>query len=109
MSTMTIKPNIMLILFIGSKSWFLRWNKFGDFSQGWPEVPFSIATPFPGLLLFTLDPYIIMLSVKQSGIKYHFLSLWYDSTRNWNPVSRTIGKHYSLGRNTNEHLIPMFE
>ena len=25
-------------------------------------------TPFPGLLLFTLDPYLIMLSVKQGGI-----------------------------------------
>ena len=30
------------------------------------------ATPFPGLLHFTLDPYLIMLSVKQGGIKYHF-------------------------------------
>ena len=38
------------------------------------------ATPFPGLLHFTLDPYLIMLSVKQSGIKYDVFSLWYDST-----------------------------
>ena len=54
-----------------------------------PKAPFSIATtprcrggatPLPGLLHFTLDPYLIMLSVKQDGIKYHFLSLWYDST-----------------------------
>ena len=30
------------------------------------------ATPFPELLHFTLDPYLIMLSAKQSGIKYHF-------------------------------------
>ena len=53
------------------------------------KAPFSIATtlmsresttPFPGLLHFTLDPYFIMLSVKQGGIKYYFLSLWYDST-----------------------------
>ena len=35
--------------------------------------------PLPGLLHFTLDPYLIMLRVKQGGIKYHFLSLWYDS------------------------------
>ena len=51
--------------------------------------PFSIATtpgsrgratPFPELLHFTLDTYLIMLSVKQGIIKYHFLSLWYDST-----------------------------
>ena len=39
------------------------------------------------LLLFLiasliLDPYLVMLSVKQEGIKYHFLSLWYDLTGN---------------------------
>ena len=33
------------------------------------------ATPFPGLLHFTLEVYLIMLSVKQGVIKYHFLSL----------------------------------
>ena len=38
------------------------------------------ASPFPGLLHFNLDPYLIILSVKQGCIKYHFLSLWYDST-----------------------------
>ena len=46
-----------------------------------PKVPFSIATTprcrggcysFPGLLHFTLDLYLIMLSVKQGGMKYHF-------------------------------------
>ena len=31
------------------------------------------ATPFPGLLHFTLDPYLILLNVKKGGIKYHFL------------------------------------
>ena len=39
-----------------------------------------------------------MLSVKQSGIKYHFLSLWYDSTWDWTPVSWAIGEqanHYA--------------
>ena len=54
-----------------------------------PKAPFSMATtpgvaygatPFPGLLHFTLDPYLIMLSIKQGGIKYHFLSVWYDTT-----------------------------
>ena len=48
------------------------------------------ATPFSGLLHFTLDPYIIMLSVKQGGIKYYFLSFWYDSTWDW---TQTIGEH----------------
>ena len=37
-----------------------------------PKAPFSIATLFPGLLHFTLDPYFIKLSVKQGGIEYHF-------------------------------------
>ena len=53
--------------------------------KGDPKAPFLIATTpkcrgghysFP----FTLDPYLIMLSVKQGDIEYHFLSLWYDST-----------------------------
>ena len=34
-----------------------------------------------------------MLSNKQSGIKYPFLSLWYDSTYDWTPVSWTIGEN----------------
>ena len=36
-----------------------------------------------------------MLTVKQAGIKYHFLSLWYDSTWDWNPVSQTIDEHFT--------------
>ena len=31
-----------------------------------------------------------MLSVKQGGTKYHFLSLWYDSTLDLTQVSRTV-------------------
>ena len=67
-----------------------------------PKVPFSVATtprcwegaiPFPRLLHFILDRYLIMLRVNQGDIKYHFLSLWYDSTWDWIPVSRTIGEH----------------
>ena len=41
-----------------------------------------------------------MLSVKQGGIKYHFLSLWYDLTWDWTQVSRAIGEHsnrYAVG------------
>ena len=30
------------------------------------------ATAFPGLLHFTLDPYVIMLSAKHGEIKYYF-------------------------------------
>ena len=55
--------------------------KLATIVEGNPKAPFSIATTpmcrggrysFPGLLYFTLDPYLIMLSVKQGGIKYHF-------------------------------------
>ena len=49
--------------------------------------------PFPGLLHFAFDPYLIMLSVKQGCIKYRFLSLSYDSTWDWTKVSRAIGEH----------------
>ena len=45
------------------------------------------ATPFPGVLHFTLDPY------QQGAIKYHFLSLWYDLTWDWTLVSWTISEH----------------
>ena len=52
-------------------------------------APFSLATTqrgsgrryfFPYIIPLTLESYLIMLSVKQGGIKYKFLSLWYDST-----------------------------
>ena len=59
--------------------------KLATIVEGKPKALFSIATTprcrggrysFPVLLYFTLDPYLIMLSVNQGGIKYHFLSLW---------------------------------
>ena len=37
-----------------------------------------------------------MPSVKQGGIKYHFLSFWYDSTWDWTQVSWAIGEHSNL-------------
>ena len=70
--------------------------------EGDLKAPFSIATTprcrgrrysFPRLLHFTLDPYLIMLRVKQGGIKYHFLSLWYDLTWDWTQVSQAIGEY----------------
>ena len=54
-----------------------------------PQVPFSIATKSSGrggryfspwIASLIIDPYLIMLSIKQGVIKYHFLGLWYDST-----------------------------
>ena len=65
--------------------------KLATFVEGNLMAPFSIATtsrsregtlPFPGLLYFTLDMYLIMLCIKQGVMKFLFLSLWYDLT--WN-------------------------
>ena len=61
-----------------------------------PKAPFSIdSTPTckGGGFHFTLDHDLIMLSVKQGSIKYHFLSLWYDSTCDWTQVFRAIGEY----------------
>ena len=54
-------------------------SKVGDLSQGWPEGSLfkkllhqgveEGTTPFPVLLHFTLDPYLIVLSAKQGSIK----------------------------------------
>ena len=55
--------------------------KLATVVEGNHKAPFSItttlrckggATPFPGLLHFTLDTYLILPSVKQGCIKYHF-------------------------------------
>ena len=55
---------------------------------------FSIATTprhrggcysFHWIVLLTFDLYIVILSVWEGGIKYHFLSLWYDSNLGLNP------------------------
>ena len=63
--------------------------------KGDPKAPFSIATTptRSGRCYsiswitppFTLDPNLIMLSAYQRGIKYHFLSFWFDSTWRLNP------------------------
>ena len=44
-----------------------------------------------------------MLSVKQGGIKYHFLSLWYDPTWDWTQVSRATGEHSNPHANVNHY------
>ena len=83
--------------------------KLATLIQDDPKAHFSIATtlryredatPFPGLLYFTLDPYLVMLSVKQGVMKYHFFSLCYVSTWDWTPISRTIGEHSTHWPNT---------
>ena len=37
-----------------------------------------------------------MLNVKQGGIKYKYLSLWYDSIWDWTQISRAIDEHSNL-------------
>ena len=78
------------------------WVNLPNLVEGDPKAPFSIATTalcrggrysFLWIAPFTLDPYLKMLSVQQGGIKYRFLSLSYDTTRDWIPVSRAIGEH----------------
>ena len=47
-----------------------------------------------------------MLSVKQGGIKYYFLNLWYNSTKDWILVSRTIGEHSTHKAKRKDRQIP---
>ena len=54
--------------------------KVGELHRGVEEG----ATPFSGLLHFTYDMYLILLSIKRSGIKLHVL------------VSRAIDEHPTL-------------
>ena len=72
----------------------------------WPTVvegdlkaPFSIAIisrciagrySFPLIAPLTLEPLLKIPSIKQEGIKHHFLSLWFDSAWDRTPVLRTI-------------------
>ena len=84
--------------------WYIWYFIYSSFSfwltvvEGDTKASFSIAiTPrfkggyysFAWIVPLALDPYFLILGVKQGGIKYHFLSLWWD----WTPVSWTIGKH----------------
>ena len=66
-----------------------RYIKLATVVEGDQKITFSIANTlrfgegaisFPGLPHFTLDTYLILLSVKLGGIKYHFLKslVWRD-------------------------------
>ena len=56
------------------------------------NAPFTLVTTlrcrggcysYPWMAPLTLDPCLIMVSAKQRGIKYQFLSIWYDSAWDW--------------------------
>ena len=89
----------------------------GNYCRGRPKrLPFQklrgigeAATHFPELLSFTLDPYLIMLDVKQERIKYHFLNffVWHDQGlnpglqghwRRFNPLGQWVGYIYAYRR-----------
>ena len=70
--------------------------------EGDRKAPFSIATTlkckggcysFTWIVPLIFNLYLIMLCVKQRGIKYHFWNLRYASTQDWTAISQTIGKH----------------
>ena len=74
-------------------------SKVGDLIWGWFKMSlfnsyryvWEAATPFPGLIHFTLDPYLIMLSVKQGDIKYHFGMSWPGTEpRSPRPLANTL-------------------
>ena len=76
--------------------------------KGYLKAPFTIDTTpkcrrgrfsFPWITLLSLDPYRIMLCVKQGGTKYHLLILWYVSTWDWAPVSWRNGDHSPYNTN----------
>ena len=88
---------------VTSMTWWWWWyiSKLADCWQEWLESSLfkSYHTKVWGRVQFLSLYYsaytwsvFVMLSVKQAGIKYHFLSLWYDSTWDRTSVSWTIGK-----------------
>ena len=76
--------------------------------EGVPKAPFSIATTprckgghsfFPGIAPLSFDPYLIMLSVKQGDIKYHF---WVFSVT---PLNPGLANHYTKEKNRLRYYI----
>ena len=70
------------------------------FVEGDLKAPFSIATTlrcrggwYSIPRIAPLYLWSLLYSAKCGNIKYHFLSLWYDSTWDWTLVSWTIGEH----------------
>ena len=83
--THTLRIYTFIHKYITDEKHTFTYVKLATSVEGDSKAPFTIATtprcwkgatPFPRLLHFILDPYFIM----QGGIKYHFLSLWYDPT-----------------------------
>ena len=73
--------NIYIYIYIYYLLYVIYKVKLATVVKGDPKAPFLVTTApmYKGFLHFTLDTYLILLSVKQEGIKYHFLSLLYDT------------------------------
>ena len=65
-----------------NKPYLICKKKLATIVEGDPKAPFSIATTprcrggrysIPWIAPLYLEPYLIMLSVKQGGIKFHYL------------------------------------
>ena len=67
--------------------------------EGHLKAPFSTARrrkgcySFLGIASLILDPYLIMQIVMQGCTKYHFLSLWFDTTCDGTPFSWAFSEH----------------
>ena len=88
--------NIYIYIYI-----YIHISSWPSFAEGNQKAPFSIATTpggrgrcysFLWIAPLTLDPYLIMMSVKEIS-STNLLSLWYDLTWDWTLVSRTCGEH----------------
>ena len=98
--------------------WFVRWevSKVATLVEGDPKAPFfnSYYTKvYRRALILSLDystlPYHIMLSVKQGGIKYHFLVFGMTRLGDWTQVSQNIGEHSSELANGTCNLVKTTE
>ena len=83
-------------------------SKVGDHSWGRPDGSLfnSYFTDVQArALILSLDCSILPLICnifKQGGIKYYFLSLWYDSTWYWTLNSLAISKHSTFWKRKKE-------
>ena len=103
----TLLINNNSLIWIGFALWY---KKLVTLVESDPKAPFSIATTprcrrMAQLLSLDCSTYLIVLSTKQGKIKYHFLSLWYDTTWDWTQVSRTIGEHLNHYNEVNLLLV----
>ena len=97
---MKITLTSLFIRYIYQNYMKIFWNKvkLATVVEGEPKALFSVATT-PRTQHLSLGsstlPLIrtLLCCVKQGGIKYHFLSLWYDSTWDWTLISMTTGEY----------------